>query len=291
MDSTALIVWHSFLQSDLPDQQSSLLRCISPELSAQLQSQPLPLQSLQRGFEPIEEELTQIHYSWFAPILRSFPENEIKLFLSCLSPEQIHGLKQSLLLSNTLPTTSTTGKNFIKKTFFEMLATDDLIPIPCLPADPLNGLLDLSLDEVISLIDLLSMHDLSVEIRHIIETTKLKEIYALLTKAQTTFLKTLLHKKETVTFKKMGLIAWNGDREALRFLLLQRGINRIAKSLYGRHPSLLWYVAHRLDAEQGQLLIKLCTALDHPHASALLGEQVVELMSALKANNASNDKH
>jgi hypothetical protein len=284
MDSTALIVWHSFLQSAPPDQQSSLLQCISPELSKQLQSLPLPSQDLQRGIEPIEEELEQIHYSWFSPILRSLPESEIKLFLSCLSSEQINDLKQSLLLSNALPTTSSIGKSFLKKTFFEMVATEDLVPVSCLPADPLNCLLDLSPPELISLIDLLSMHDLSVEIRHIIETAKLKEIYALLTKAQTTFLKTLLHKKEAVTFKKMGLVAWNGDHEALRSLLLQRGINRIAKSLYGRHPSLLWHLIHRLDAENGQLLTKLCTALDHPRASALLSEQVLELVSALKTN-------
>lgn len=287
MDSTALIVWHSFLQSAPPDQQSSLLQCISPELFAELQNQPLPAHDLQQGAWPIEEELTQIHYSWLAPILRSLPESEIKLFLSSLTSDQIKGLKQSLLLSNTLPAPSPLGKSFLKKTLFEMMTTEDLVPVSCLPADPLNCLLDLSLSELTSLIDLLSMHDLSVEIRHIIETTKLKEIYALLTKAQTTFLKTLLHKKEAVTFKKMGLVAWNGDREDLRSLLLQRGVNRIAKALYGKHPSLLWYIAHRLDAEKGQLLMKLCTALDHPRASVLLGEQVVELVGALKTNNPS----
>lgn len=289
MDSTALIVWHAFLQSSPPDQHSSLLHCLSPELAEQLQTQPPSSQDLQKGFGPIEEELAQIHDSWLAPILRSLPESEIKLFLSCLSLDQIKGLKQSLLLSNDLPTPSSTGKHFLKKTFFDMVATDDLVPPSCLPVDPLNCLLRLSFEELTSLIELLSMHDLSVEIRHIIETAKLKEIYALLTKAQTTFLKTLLHKKEAVTFKKMGLIAWNGDREALRSLLLQRGINRIAKSLHGRHLSLLWYIAHRLDAEMGEQLIKLCTALDHPRASALLGEQVVELVSALKTNHHSQN--
>ncbi len=133
------------------------------------------------------------------------------------------------------------------------------------------------------------MHDLSIEIRHIIETTRLKEIYAQLTKPQTTFLKTLLHKKEPVSFKKMGLSAWKGNKRSLRAMLLQRGINRIAKTLHGRNPSLIWHVAHRLDAERGQLLIKLCTSLDHPRALSLLTEQVVELVSALKQNNPSEN--
>jgi hypothetical protein len=285
MDTTALIVWQSFLQTSPAQQRSSLLHCISPPFSEELQTlHPFSLAN-QSSFTAPQEELSKIHYSWLAPFLRSLPENEIKLFLSSMSPEQIKGLKQSLLLSNTLPTPSSMGKAYLGNTLFEMIASDDLIPVCFLPEDPLNELLDLSPEEFSSLIDLLSMHDLSIEIRHVIETLKLKEIYSLLTKAQTTFLKTLLHKKEPVSFKKMGLLGWKGDREGLKSMLLQRGINRIAKSLYGKSPSLLWYVAHRIDSEKGQLLIKLCTSLDHPRASALLTDQVVELMSALKNSN------
>lgn len=289
MDTTALIIWQSYLQSTPADRRSFLLRCISPEFSAELQA--LPAISFDRGIntEAPEEELSKIHYSWLAPFLRSLPENEIKLFLSPLTPEQIKGLKQSLLLSNTIPAPSLAGRTFLKKTLFETIATEDLLPLACLPHDPLNGLLELTEKELSSLIDLLSMHDLSIEIRHIIETSKLKEIYGLLSKAQTTFLKTLLHKKEPVSFKKMGLLAWKGDREALTSMLLQRGINRVAKALYGKNPSLLWHVAHRLDADKGQLMIKLCTALDHPRASPLLCDQVVELMNALKNNNPSQN--
>jgi hypothetical protein len=281
MDSTALTVWNSFLRSA----PAELSQYITPELLEQLQSQPLPSEDLRHGIPPIVEELTTVHFSWFTSPLRTLPENEIRLFLSPLTPEQVKGLKASLLLANSLPTTSSIGMDFLKKMMFEMIASVELVPVTCLPVSPLNALLALSHSELTSLIDLLSMHDLSVEIRHIIETTKLKEIYNLLSKAQTTLLKTLIHKKETVTFKRMGLVAWNGDREALRSLLLQRGINRIAKALYGQHPSLLWHVAHHLDAEKGQLLTQLCTPLDHPKASFLLAEQVVELIGSFKSTN------
>jgi hypothetical protein len=285
METTSLIVWQSWLQASPASRRSSLMRCISTELSKELQALPVLSLGARVGPDPSEEELSQIHYSWLAPFLRSLPESEIKLFLSSLGPEQIKGLKQLLLLSNTFPSPSTLGKTYLRKALFAMIATEELIPMSCLPEDPLNSLLNLSSEELSSLIDLLSMHDLSTEIRHIIETSRLKEIYGLLTKAQTTFLKTLLHKKEPVSFKKMGLSSWKGDREGLRFLLLQRGLNRIAKSLYGKNASLIWHIAHRLDAERGQILMKLCTALDHPRASALLCEQVVELISALKTIN------
>jgi hypothetical protein len=235
-----------------------------------------------QGLPALEEDLAHIHYSWFAPFLRSLSESEIRLFMTVLTPEQIRGLKSLLLFSNTLPTPSPLGKAWMAKTLFEAVAPEDLLPVSCLPENPLNALLLLSQAELLSLIDLLSMHDLSVEIRHVIETSKLKEIYHLLSKAQTTFLKTLLHKKEPVSFKKMGLLNWKGDRESLRSLLLQRGINRIAKSLYGEAPALLWHVSHRLDQEKGQLLKTLCTALDHPRALNLVSEQVLELIHILK---------
>src|SRR5438105_14623408 len=110
MDSTALIVWHSFLQSAPADQQSSLIGSLSQDLLNELQKQPLPSQDLRNGLEPAEEELSSIHYSWFSPILRALPENEIKLFLASLTSNQIKGLKQSLLLSNALPNLTEIGK-------------------------------------------------------------------------------------------------------------------------------------------------------------------------------------
>lgn len=284
MDTTALIVWQSYLRASPADRRTFLLRHLTPELALELQEVAQFPFDPGAGLESPEQELPRIHYSWFSPFLRSLSESEIRLFLSALRPEQVKGLKTALLLSNSLPTLTPEAKTYLASTLFATIAPDDLLSISCLPQDPLNALLDLSQRELSSLIDLLGMHDLSVEIRHIIETTKLKEIYSLLSKAQVTFLKTLLHKKEPVSFKKMNLVGWKGDIEALRFLLLQRGINRIAKSLYGQNKSLLWYVAHRLDMEKGQLLGTLCTALDHPHASAIISGQVIELIHALKTS-------
>ena len=285
MGTTALSVWHSFLQSSSPEKRSQLLLMLSPEVAEELKPQPILSIDVQKGSEPIEEELLRIHASWLAPLLRTLPENEIKLFISSLSPEQIKGLKHSLLWSNSIPATTDVGKTFLRQKMFDMIAGSEAIPPAFLPSDPLNCLLELSVSELSSIIELLSMHDLSVEIRQIIETSKLKQIYAVLSKPQHTFLKTLLHKKEPVSFKKMGLANWRGDRDLLRAMLLQRGINRIAKSLYERNPWLLWYVAHRLDVEKGQLMIKLCTALDHPRASDLLTDQVIELVQTLKNPN------
>jgi hypothetical protein len=282
VNTASLVVWHSLLSAVPLPRRDSLSAVLSSELQQEMST--LHILSLETaGTGPSrEEELERIHYSWVSPFLRTLPEREIKLFLSALSQKQIKGLKQSLMLSNSLPTPSPIGASYLKETLYQALIPTDLLPIACLPSHPLNQLLLLSFDELLSLIDLLSMHDLSVEIRHIIDTGKLKEIYSLLSKPQITFLKTLLHSKEAISFKKMGLHNWRKDREALSHILTQRGINRLAKALYSHPSALRWYLAHHLDMERGKTLLQLATPLDHPKASELLGEQVIELIDALK---------
>jgi hypothetical protein len=283
MDKSSSAVCHAFLQTIAPKERQALLTHL-PEMEAEALAAPCDFQGDPTlGVAPLEEELTRMHSSWLAPFLRSLSEGDIKIFLGCLTEKQQNGLKSSLLFSNHIPTISDLGKRFLRRQFFSTLAgQEDLLPISCLPRAPINDLLAMSYEELLSLIDLLSMHDLSVEIRHIIDTAKLKRIYALLTQPQTNFLKTLLYRKEPVVFKKMELTKWDGRTEELASTLEQRGINRLAKALYNEEPSLVWYIAHRLDADRGALLQKLSTPLDHPRAASLLSEQVTDLIQSLK---------
>lgn len=281
MDKSSTAVCCAFLEKISPKQRQALLQClVDPEPFSGIhnfEGDPTT------GIVPLEEELTQMHFSWFSPFLRSLPEGDIKIFLACLTDKQQHELKQSLLFSNQIPIISELGKVFLRRKLFASLdPSEELLPISCLPVTEMNTLLDMRYEELLSLIDLLAMHDLSVEIRQIIDTTKLKRIYAVLTPAQTIFLKTLIYRKEPVIFKKLELTKWDGRTETLLHTLEQRGINRLAKALYNEDSSLKWYIAHRLDTDRGASLIKLCTPLDHPQAAYLLSEQVADLIQSLK---------
>lgn len=279
MKKASLIAWRSFLESKGDVVPSDSLS--EPLCSALVQTQDVPLESLYEC-APVEDCLNGIHYSWFPPFLRTLPEREIQLFLVCLSPGQIQGLKQALLLSSSIPQVLPFGREFLRQTLFKSIAQQDIVHTCLLPQDPLNQLLNLSYEQLLSLIELISMHDLSLEMRHIIDTMKLKSIYSHLTKAQVNFLKTLLHKKESIAFKKMQISHWQGDNDTLNGMLVQRGLNRIAKALYPKNRDLLWHIVHRLDAERGEMLLKLCTPIDHPKAATLLEEQVMELIQAIK---------
>jgi hypothetical protein len=281
MDKTAAIVCHAFLNKYQPERQNALLKYLPSTDAKELREMGATFGDPTQQFPRCDEELYRIHYSWFAPFLRTLPESDIRLFLACLHAEQLKGLKSQLLFSNHLLELSFLAAQFLRQSLFKQIIPTDLIPTACLPQSRLNLLLNLDRQEWTSLIDLTSMHDLSIEIRHIIETAKLKQIYAMLTKPQQAYLKTLSHKKEPVAFKRIGLSNWNGDTATLKQSLFQRGINRIAKALYGHHPSLIWYVSHHLDMERGNALLKLCTPLDHPRAAPLLIDQVVDLSQSI----------
>ena len=286
MDKGSAAVCYAFLKKLPSQEQHALLKHFSPEQFHEFNQSKKLQEDPTSGIPPLEEELSHIHFSWLAPLLRSLPEGDIKLFLGCLTEDQQLGLKQSLLFSNHIPSVSLIGNLFLKRQLFSSLVDQkEILPLSCLSEEPINALLTLSYEDLLMLIDLLSMHDLAVEIRQIIDTTKLKRIYSLLSHVQTKFLKALIYRKEPVVFKKLELANWDGRTETLLSTLEQRGINRLAKALYREDPSLLWYVTHRLDTDRGSLLNKLCTSLDHPRAAILLSEQVIDLIHMLKNQN------
>ena len=279
---TTEIVWNSFLKHPSCNSQQQLASALTEDLQSSFVKLPiLPLSKISSVLS-WEEGLQEIHYSWFCPFLRTLPEKEIKLFLAALSSDQAKGLKQALLLSNTLPTLSEVGMQYLRKTLWKVISEEELLPAALVPESPLTVLLTLSCEQIYSLIDLLAMYDLSGEIRHIIDTVKLKEIHAVLSKPQQTFLKTLVHQKEAIAFKRMGLNNWEKDHEILHSLLNQRGINRLAKALYPHCKSLRWHIAHKLDMEKGQMLLKLASPLSHEKAYGILEEEILSLVESIR---------
>lgn len=279
MDKVAFCTLRSLIISS--PKKESLLSCLSKELQTKINEPNLENLELNGAFSPACEELNRMHFSWFMPHLRSLTEKEAKLFVSCLSTKQIKELKKALMLSQSFPEPTSLAKKYLTQELFTLIAPESLIPLCFLPKHPLLSLLDLSTSQLHTLIDLLAMHDLAVEIRQIISTQKLKLIYSILTEIQIMYLKTLLDKREQVVFKKMGLSAWNTDLQILQGLLMQRGINRLAKAIYPIHTSFTWYISHHLEMEKGMLLHKLCTPTDSSQAADLLKDQILTLIKIL----------
>ncbi|MDR2539637.1 MAG: hypothetical protein LBC45_03405 [Chlamydiales bacterium] len=279
MDKVAFCTLRSLIISS--PKKKNLFACLSEEMQTEIQTSHKENIEVTDVESSIYEQLDTIHFSWFIPHLRSLTEKDAKLFISCLSLQQIQELKKALMLSQSFPKPTTLAKKYLTQELCKTIVPKNLIP-PCfLPQHPLLTLLDLNTTQLNTLIELLAMHDLAVEMTQIISTQKLKLIDSALTKEQATYLKKLSTQKEPVIFKKIGLSEWNTDVEILKNALMQRGINRLAKAIYPIHTSFTWYISHHLEMEKGNLLTKLSTTTNAPQTADLLKNQILLLMKTL----------
>jgi hypothetical protein len=231
--------------------------------------------------------LRQIHPSWISPFLRTLSEKDIGLFLGALGHPLSVAVGKELLYAGAHPILSKLGKQYLQKTLLGYLTAEveDLLPLSSLPESPLNALLDLK-SEILNLsLDFLGLHDLCVEVKQIIEKTKLTKINECLTPHQLNYLKILLQSPEPVAFAKMGLANWNDDPEKLKVLIRQRGANRLAKALYGQDASLIWYVLHKLDFERALIVKKLMSPMDNSRAVQILIAQVLEYITYIRQHH------
>jgi hypothetical protein len=284
MKHSSLAAFNSFLNQCSLLKRGALLNCLGEKERSLLDSLPKTRGDPCRGFSSAQVILSQIHFSWFAPYLRTLSEKDIRLFLSALMEEQASGLKKMLLLSDGKVTLSPSAKLFLQKTLLDELGytKSDILPPECLPDTPLNALLNLTFSNLNQLIALLGLHDLAIDMKHIIETAKLKKIQQVLSSTEQNYLKILSQSREPVVFAKMGLAKWGGDEESLKQLISQRGFNRLAKAVYGQDVSFIWYLTHMLEADGAHLFQKLCAPLDHSTALQALIFQVFELLSFMR---------
>jgi hypothetical protein len=227
------------------------------------------------------QALAIIHYGWITPILRKLSENDVRLVLSSLNEKVSNPIKTALLFKDGILDISEVAKQFFKRWLWQEITEElpSLLPISCLPQNPFNDLLMIASSDVSLFIDLLAMHDVNVEIKQIIENSKLKNIHDALSSEQTRYLALLAQKKERVAFKKMNLAAFSGSRQSLQQLLRQRGINRLAKALYGEDTHLIWYVKHRLSMDNALLFDSLLTDLHNAKATQALKEDVLDALA------------
>lgn len=268
-----------------PQEQAYLMRYLTDERQALVSSLKF-FKNPTDAFKTVLLLLDRIHPSWIAPVLRSLPEGEIRLFISALNDQLSQSVKTLLRFSGEAIKLTEIGKLYLQKILYQKIANTSLLPVECLPESPLNVLIDLRSADLMALTDFLGLHDLAVEIRQIVDKRKLSLIQESLPSSEKAYLAILTQSRESVTFTPMGLLNWQGDQDVLKQLIQQRGINRLAKALSLQNSSLVWYVAHKMDSDRGLLLSKLATPLEKSQAAEILTTQVLELISYMRSQHA-----
>jgi hypothetical protein len=286
---TSWAVCAALLEQISQDERESLISFLSPSARSVLSASIPTDLNVHEHYPNPALQLEPIHPSWFAPFLRQLTEKDIRLFLAALKESQADALRRILRVNNYAPQLKEPGKEFLQYWIWHSLSQDaeDLLPISCLPFSKMHPLLACSHKELLVLMEYLGLYDLAYDVRRIIDTAKIKQIYACFSPEEITYLKKLAHVKNPVIFPSMGLQSWDGDAQFLKKAVLQRGVNRLAKATYEEHPSFLWHLVHHLDEEQGLLLKKLCTPLNHPSAIAALQEQILATLDLMRTSDNS----
>lgn len=277
MKKSAWMVCKTFIDRCTPEAQTALIFLLPNE--AQQKLQELGPSSEYNPDLIKREMLDDIHYSWLSPYLRTFSESDIRLFLSALTESQRKGAQKLLGLSNHMPHPFPLAAHYIKQTLLSFVTQNlDLTPRAFLPHSPYNRLLDIPQEGLTDLIRFLGLHDLSFEMRQIIATAKLKQIFAALSKREGDYLQTLLLHKEPLVFQRLFLDKWEGSREQLHQLIDERGVQRLGHALHAESDSLIWMVSHRLDIRNGTLLLKYKEKPAQPRADKILFDQISKIL-------------
>ena len=277
-------VFKDFLEAEPQASRDKLNKILSSDLFDDLHKIQKMEGHPHLGFLTEKENLNQIHYTWLIPFFQSLSDHDRYLFVSVLIEEHKEGLYKFFDLTKEPKELSLVAQKYsISLIHHEIFSKNtDLLPIACLPHNPLNNLLTLSRKQLLIFVDLLSMHDLAYEMSNLINASSLDKIKKILKPEQKKYLSSLAKHVEPITFKSMGLSLWNGDEESLKSILHQRGLNRLAKALVYSHPSFIFHLQHKLDTGRASVVKTLIRQLKNKKAHQILISQVCRLLEIVK---------
>lgn len=277
MKTAAYLSLLVFLERYAKGRRDTLLSYLSSADRAKLERLPPIERADTIQFLSCFERLQRIHYSWFIPYLETFAPSDAHYFASIFSDEIYAKLAHSLSLPQEKIPLTEVGKTFFAQTFYHLFSSqsDEYIPLELLPHHPLVELLYLPKNELLLTFDYLGLHDLSIDLKRILEAQKLKALHKSLSPAKKEYVAQLLKKGEPVAFKYLELEFWDGNEQELAHKLHLRGINRVSKALFGCHPSLLWHIRHTLDTGRAKMLDHFCVNPKNEKMQDMLTKQIL----------------
>lgn len=228
-----------------------------------------------------QHAVLQTHYSWLANIIEKMPKSLQPLVIASLSVSQAKGVARLLNVA-----VASNPPQHIQQFLIDQLylhwKPQEALPREYLPKSSLADLLSLTKGELIDLIELLAMYDLSDTMRHIVDKKRLKSIYQCLPAQRQQFLRQCLHKKEKIAAPKLDIEKWDGSPEALSSILHRRGMLRFGKALCGQGRHFLWHIVHTLDRGRGNAISQHYLDNEIPGITPLLVQQVLSVINFLK---------
>ena len=280
MDSASWIAFSQLVEKNGSSKKNALMKYLPTQEQKKLAQTPPYKGSSFKNPLSTQNRVSQVHYSWLITFLEPFAEKDKALIIAAFDKNQSKKLCTHFKIHENLPSISAYSQTYILNTTYNWLVSKqtNFVPMEFLPTHPLNGLLSLSKSEIQRLVDFLGLHDLAAEIRHVVKTDQIKKIQLMLTDNQQKYMQSLLKGKEPIFFVRLNLDGWDGNKDKLKTILHHRGFNRLAKSIFGCHPSFLWHICHTLDTGRTKILRKFFKNINNEEVHELLIKQVQELI-------------
>lgn len=281
---TLLRILLSRFKEDLTDVsfQEAFLQDLSENESREILSLKSPGTQIEAILNFPNEIIQIVHYSWLAETIKKIPVQLQPQVISLLDAKQASKLRDAIGSKPFTKKLPKPARAYLLKLFFENFDAGTLLPKAFLPKSDLSVLTRLTKDELVELIDLLGIYDLTDESRTILDNTRIKAINICLSPAQRKFSIYCLHQREKIASSRLNLSNWNGDCEELQRKIHVRGIIRLGKALSGQDPQLIWYIVHTLDTGRGHLLQKHIEKNAILKITPALSQQVLQTLNHIQ---------
>jgi hypothetical protein len=263
------------------------LHLMPQEDAQQIMSQDVATSEIDPLFVKPDEYLKNIHFSWVVPYVQKLAPHIQEILVSALPQPLAAGIKKHLKVETKSIKMPKRAAEYFVKQLYDEIKNPEILDPAFLPKQNLSGLLDLTRQELVEVIDFLGLYDLADEVRHIVEKKTLQSIYSCFDTKKVQYIRICMSSKSKFVVSKMNLQNWNGDCSSLKHSLHQRGLYRLAKALCGSHPHFFWHLIHKLDTGRGAVLEKYYKEQSSPGLTTGLIQQVVSVMNFLKQKSGT----
>lgn len=177
-----------------------------------------------------------LHVSWHEELLMGLPEG-IRASAACFGIQPANSFEQFLLdyavahssFSKIEDISSCSGSKWV-------------------------WLLSLSDEEIVTVIQLLSLFSVVEPFLHILDKPRLQKLASMLTSQQKKFLSYLLLITRPTPFEPFNLSAFlvHNKTDAAKIALFNRGVQLFAEALYGESETLIWRICYKVEIGLGK---------------------------------------
>jgi hypothetical protein len=225
-------------------------------------------------FKP-NEWFASLDLTWIKPTLESFPKELQEVYKKAFPKELSETPEATPFLNKRL-------QEFLLDYLHRKWNEQEVKPKELLAQTELSNLLAKTHDELLEIIDLLSMYDLVEEMRHVVDKKLLQAVLQHLSTTQQHYLRVLLRQKSRQQPSTLSIKELMREGKKFSHELHKFGLQKFTLALSGLDDDFIWHLTHLLDLNRAKFLKNLIQKQEVPNSTRLAKMQVQHIIQFLK---------